>query len=618
MRFLFMVLLLLTAIAARAKAADLELISRDIETLLHDSGFLAEQRPFNIEWSKGRENRIKFICQKSVSFKISSASEETVSAAYFALRKLGFLFPHPRMKIIPKPAEIKRHCGETFVWRPILQNRGFHLHTEHPSEWVDGFFMDHNQIAMDTIWWLARNQQNLVQLQTIRIDDEKLKANLEPLVALCRKLGIRFGMSFGVAMLQQKNYYLLPLWRALTGIGDEDVLRQKIRKVIDIFDFDFVTTELGLTEFNSTDADRTLKFLQIYQEELAKRNKAFFVKSHVSSNQYSKKYGNFNFIPQFSGAGVGVQAHTVFFYGLNDAFTPMYGRKNFKDMVDYILGQKDKRPLWYFPETSYYIGMDIDIPLFLTDYLSARAADMKFLRENNISGQVNFSTGQELGYWLFDWNLTLLVDADLNQDPLAGLRLLGEDTEKWQKVLSWQTEFLKNQQLIQAVTATNLLDEFAPLSKKIHERFLFRELASNKEELNQEIEKIKEALKQQPDLTFIKNEEIRTLLEVLSLRLKHALYVRQALQNDSDVNLQNAAEVRSQALAKMNLITTKFSRYPESFVFKRQDNPTSYIYGYGWTASTLHYWEREESMIRFHQTWNPFFMNIVNPLRILF
>ncbi|AGH95791.1 hypothetical protein [Pseudobdellovibrio exovorus] len=601
---------------------DLSLVTTDMTHWLQRAGL--SHLPIKIEFlPSSQSHRVRFSCSKSYQLTISASEEEMISTAYYGLRQLGFLFPHPRWQIIPTQAEVLKKCGQLWTWEPSLRLRGFHLHTQHAGEWTDGFFMDQSQIAQDTIWWLARNQQNVIQLQTLRLPDKELQPKLKPTIELAHQLGIHYGLSFSFAMIQQKNFYLIPFWRAVLGIGDEQALRQRIRELMAIYDFDFVASELGTTEFTSINEENSLKWIEILNEELQSQGRSFYVKLHVSTNQYSAKYGNFHFLPRFSSATVGIQPHTVFFYGLTDPQTPMYGRFDFADMRSLMLEQKDKRDIMYFPETSYYIGMDIDVPLFLTDYLVARADDLRFLKKNGFDSQVNFSTGQELGYWLFDWTLALLTDSQLQQNPLAGLNLLGEDTQVWEPILKWQTQYLKNYQLIQALSSANLMDDLYPFFEKTHERKLLRELRHDPQALESEIGLLQNALNSHPSLAGIKNTELKLLLEVTQLRLQHALKLRlalQALQNkkaDATTILDEAKKIRLMALDKMGIISSDYNRYPESFVFSKRKNPTSYPYGYGWPAAQLHFWEREENMIRKYQLWNPFYMNIYNPFRLL-
>ena len=97
----------------------------------------------------------------------------------------------------------------------------------------------------------------------------------------------------------------------------------------------------------------------------------------------AEKYGEEN---------VGILPHTVYLYGIEDERAPMYGNKNFKDVREFMLQEKTKRRTWFYPENSYFIALDIDVPLLLTDYLLTRARDTKFIHDNDIEGQIIFTT----------------------------------------------------------------------------------------------------------------------------------------------------------------------------------------------------------------------------------
>lgn len=102
---------------------------------------------------------------------------------------------------------------------------------------------------------------------------------------------------------------------------------------------------------------------------------------------------------------LGVLAHTVQMYTFDDP-APTYGQKNFMNMYDYTLIQAPHRYTLYHGETAYWVNYDIDVPLFLPLYASARLQDLRRLakaeKEKGIQlmGQSNFESGWEWGYWL--------------------------------------------------------------------------------------------------------------------------------------------------------------------------------------------------------------------------
>ena len=84
-----------------------------------------------------------------------------------------------------------------------------------------------------------------------------------------------------------------------------------------------------------------------------------------------------------------------------------------------------------------------------------------------------------------------------------------------------------------------------------------------------------------------------------------------------DESLEKAKTYRLQAQELMDVIVENNNRYPEAMIFEKQKNPTAYQYGYGEIASRLHYWLREEEMIR-RNKYHPFFMNTYNFFDIVF
>ncbi len=567
-------------------------------------------------------NQVQVQCNGSnIHLVVQSTANEHVSTLYHALFKMGFLFPHPRWQISPTEQQALSHCGKTFEWHPAFPERGFHLHTLHPNEWVKGFLEGDEEIALDMVRWLARNRQNVLDLSLMRPEWTKQKNSLKKPFALAKNLGITRGVSLGAAFQQQNSFKLVPMFEALSGRGDKVALLKSIHMLNKALDYDFMTMEIGTSEFTAMNYERALAWIDIAAAEMKKEGKKLFTKVHVSTNQIDPKWGNFNFLPRYASADVGVLPHTVMFYGLEDSNVPMYGNKNFFHMMTFMQEEKNHRDVWYYPETSYWVGMDADVPLFLTDYLRARASDMKLLHPEGIRGHFNFTSGQELGNWLFDWNVCLNSDLDLNFDPLAGLKLLGEDEAVWTKILDFQTKHFKENQLIAILSFSNVQDELSS-GHRIHERKIIKEVAHSAVIRESEILKLETALKEVPDLTEIKNEELRGMLKVTELRIHHALAVRKSLrfkpESQGRENLiREASKIRLEAKSILAGVRNTTSRYPSSNIFEKDKNITSYDFGYLWTAVTLHFWEREELMVK-NNNYFPFFNNIYDVFDIVF
>lgn len=568
--------------------------------------------------------------KKRFIIEVQAPDSEWASAAYYGLQKMGFLFPHPRIQISPTEEQVRKTVGKSYTWEPRFKYRGFHFHTMHPSEFLQGFLMGQKQIARETIQWLARNGQNTAQVVLLRQDLKEITANLADLIDYSHEMGISFGVNAFFNFMQQKAYRLIGQNSKLSALGfipgdKRPQIRKAIAELEKNLKFDFMSFDIGSSEFTPASYDKTISWINAADEELRKDGRSIFIKVHCSEGQRDKKYGNFNFIPQFANPTVGVLPHTVMYYSLTDESAPVYGNKNFKDMSEFLKAQAKVRPTWYYPETSYFIAMDIDLPLLLTDYLIARSNDMDSIEQWGAQGQLNFSTGQELGYWLNDWTVALLANSENRGNPYVALELLGESRKVWEPIVDFQNTYFKKKLLYEELSSANLSDEL-PVGIITHERTVFRELRKKPEVLKSRIALLKEAVANKPSLEGVKNQELKQMLEITFLRLDHAMYVRQALLAEAQKqrrapawqgDMTAAKDTRLRAAAIMKSVRANYERYPEAHLFERYENLTSYPFGYAWPASNLHFWEREERMIEAN-SYTPWFMNIYSIARILF
>ena len=597
----------------RALSASEDTVQKDL-TLILKAANLTGMIQFEHIYDLGDYTSVQ-CAQEKIILKVHSLSKEWSSSFYYALQKLGFLFPHPRWQISPSKKQMFKQCGRKIFWKPALSYRGFHLHTLHPNEWVAGFLGDKTKIATDTIRWLARNQQNIFDISLLRIPNQDFIKNLKAPFKLAKNFGIHAGVAVGIAFHQQNSFKLVSLLGAFSDSISTKEIKRNLARLLEQLDISFLNVEAGTSEFTPVDYNRSLMWLNLIAKMAKKSKVKMLTKVHVSSNQKNEKFGNFNYLPQHAHPDVGILPHTVFAYSLMDENAPMYGNKNFHGMQKFLLEQKEKRRAWYYPETSYWIGMDIGVPLYHLEYLRARAQDMAFLKKNNISGQLNFSSGQELGYWLFDWSVSLMNNLHYKFDPLIGVKLLKLDPKLMQEHMQFHREYFTEKQLVSILTFSNPADELFP-SHQIHKRNFLKDLVNDKEKLQSEIYQLASALAKIPSTKEIQQEEIKTLLDISYARISHALYVRKAIMGEKEKNLKQAKLIRESAAEKMNQYIQKFNRYPEAKVFERFANPTAYQFGYGHTAKTLHHWRREETKVE-KDSYSAFTMNIYDLLDIV-
>lgn len=361
-------------------------------------------------------------------------------AAYAALEELGFGFLHPLAPTMPDaltPIAAPGSRREEPRW-PI---RGLQLHTMHPLEltdllegWGPGGPTDENGfLAMLPEWdrfleWLLANGQNRVHwvlLEATAWKDfstsETRRLRLKQLVARAHAFGITVGADVPIALQQQNTF------RLVKPNGDlQDELAQLRGRVDWLMSagYDYLATENGTTEFTHPEATRMLAWMN----ELAKHvgdvhHKPTYVKLHCSTGQKADgfvdpKTGlpiNFNYLPHFADARLGVMPHTVQHYGLDDP-APTYGNANFGYVRDFLRAEVGLREVVWHPEVAYWVSFDIDVPLFLPIYAERRLHDLRLIAGDEdaglvgvgphagkrMDGQQTFSSGWEWSYWLND------------------------------------------------------------------------------------------------------------------------------------------------------------------------------------------------------------------------
>lgn len=608
------------AYSAKLKVPQLDMgeLRRDLE-LIETEAMLQKGTLQLADFKDATTGSVQVQCNSGrYTLHVAAPLGERASTMYKGIRELGFLFPHPRWQISPTPVQMRRACGKIFRWRPTLKYRGFHLHNLHPNEWVHGFFMEKGNIAEQIVRWSARNGQNVIDLSLLRLPLDSLRKQVGPPFSLAQKLEVHTGVSLGLAFTQQKSYKLISVFQSFFGWDAEESIRNGIADLAQAIPLSFIVLEAGTSEFTPTSYEKTRDWLSFAADVANQKQIGLLTKVHVSTNQHHEKWGNYNYLPQHSRSNVGILAHTVMFYGLLDPKTPIYGNKDFSSMRNFILQERPKRPTWYYPETSYWIAMDLDIPLLLTDYLRTRAQDYRWLHENGVEGHLNFTTGHALGGWLLDWNVALMADSDYRFDPLTALKLLGESPTVWQSHLNFQQEWFKEKGLIAPLSAANLQDELSE-TERIHDRYTMKQLHQNPVALDTELALLEEGLKHWPSWDEVKNRELRELLRITWRRHNHAIALRKALKfkKERASYFEQAASQRQQMMATLKELHQLPTNYPDLPLFEEHTNPTSYQFGYIYPAASGYWWEREERQLR-EESFFPFSGNIYDVWNILF
>lgn len=357
---------------------------------------------------------------------------------YAYLQHLGYRFWHPLRPTIPAGVSAERlvHFNPQLP-RPAFNTRGFIPHTMHPIElthvlngWgLSGVDSRADWEALLPHWaayleWLVAHRQNKVEwvlLEKGRWRDFSRSAErqerLRTLVTMAHQWGVKVGIDVPMALQQQNG------WRLVSNPSAPAAqVEQQIEQSLDWLmgaNFDFVSTEMGSTEFSNGGAASMLHSLNHATQYLAERyQRPFATKVHISSGQTTTDYRdpmtgeplNYNFLPLYADPRLGVLPHTVQVYALDDP-APTYGQKNFAGMLRFMrqISAQNRhlpqpRAMYWYPETAYWVNYDNHVPLFLPVYAHRRLHDLHVLHQEQVdlTGQMVFTSGWSWGYWLND------------------------------------------------------------------------------------------------------------------------------------------------------------------------------------------------------------------------
>jgi hypothetical protein len=273
--------------------------------------------------------------------------------------------------------------------------------------------------------WMIAHRQNQVEW-VLLADKTHLTFNdsperierLKKLVEMSHAWGLLTGIDVGVIFEQQN------MWRLLrtvsTDQADSIEIRSRIRYLMGA-DFDFMTAEMGSSEFTSPTDTKMLFWMNVLTDSLENVfNRYAAVKVHCSMGQNADHFTdpdthgplNFNFLPMYADKKLAVLPHTVELYSFDDP-APTYGNQNFSEIHRFLSSQVGQRPVIWYPEATYWVSYDIDTPLFLPSYGERRLNDLRIigheedahvlgrgnLKGSRMQGQLLFVSGFEWGYW---------------------------------------------------------------------------------------------------------------------------------------------------------------------------------------------------------------------------
>lgn len=334
---------------------------------------------------------------------------------------VGFAVPHPLGPLLEPEGPIVLEPAEIHRAEPAIRLRGLHLHTLHPIEALDAYWLPgaaQLERARRINRWTAANGGNFVEwvaLGDIQLDPARHAAwvaHTREVIADAHARGLKVGL--GIQLFGQSN-----LQRAFDLIDDPDEANEtratQIGAALDLItpvsglDFDLYNLSFG--EFIGADPELFVESVNLaYAELQARAPTAEMVTTiHVGDHEdlrvtYRGQEMLYYFLAQFADPAVVPWVHTVMFYNLYDPAGGAYHHVEFDEHRAFIEGRlAEGRPVGYFPETAYWIAFDDSVPQFLPVYVTSRLLDLERLApQGALDAHVLFSTGWEWGYWLHD------------------------------------------------------------------------------------------------------------------------------------------------------------------------------------------------------------------------
>ena len=415
-------------------------------------------------------------------------------ALYEVLRRLGCRFYHPEQEYVPRhhPPDLRalarrptivarmEGTGHSEHYVPDFSERGFTFHGSHPLEHLESFSDGAHPLAEaeHVNQWIVKNRANHFRGagRGVAPPDRRAKRAKE-LVELAALLG--FGGGSGITLHNQQQggnasvdpASATPVQQQIENYVDSHMSGSAILRWFGI--------HFGPTEFTVTPDQETVQWINwAGQRALANDPKiTVLLNNHITGSQPTPHFNDLGCPTGTNGDGrgdyydlafhtderFGVKVHTVMFYPLEGA-APVYNQKSFAHKLCLMKrASAAGRPLWWFPEGSWWLSFDNPIPVYLPLYIWTRGRDVELTRPllasrggGTLVGHRMFNSGHEWGYWqqdyavgLWHWNADVTLDEVLGElfDPLCKPALLSQGCAArtdamavLQEVMAWQKQ----------------------------------------------------------------------------------------------------------------------------------------------------------------------------------
>lgn len=386
-------------------------------------------------------------------------------AAYAFLHELGVRFFHPQEEFVP--TEPQWPDGPLAIERtPDFEFRSVSLHLTHPLELGDPIRLGVEAYAQDVrnyIDWQIKNfaSYGMSGAAVAGLDDYGSMR------------GFPRSAGFDLHNQQQGGGGVID---PDSPLSDEEQIAAAIDARMgddpdnypEQFHFTFNPSEF--TELPDETIVRQLTFIADYMAEKYP-DTIVMTTNHGTHQEPTENYGvRFFDLSKFAPENLGVKIHTLMFYDLERP-APVYGNENFHFLYDFMVEEYQKRRLWYYPESAWWLTFDLPVPLWLPITIEARGRDLqkiRFMLDGKLDGHRVFGSGHEWGYWQNEY-CSFRMSADLDytwQDCVADIASVAgplgpELASVVEAVVALQTEHWFDADIIRWLVGTDAETELA-------------------------------------------------------------------------------------------------------------------------------------------------------------
>jgi hypothetical protein len=562
--------------------------------------------------------------------------------AYALLEHLGVRFFHPKEEMVPPLGRPMLPAGISVQRAPAMATRGLQLHTLHPIEFLAMLNEPSAANLADAkrlVDWLVKTGQNYLQWALLgsSVEWATFKPYAQSIVDYAHSRGVKVGavvQVWGGAALQ--NNYVL--------VSDQASWQSEMDQGLDqLMTVGWDTVELALGEFVSAGPQAVIDWTNHAVDHLATTSPKVLVnvQNHVGNYpnlwvQYDGQTIFYYHLPQFADPRLGQTVHTLFFFDVYRDWAT-YAHPDFHLQHDYIMQELPTRRVTYFPESAYWISADIDVPLFLPEYLYARWLDIHRLVDEAaakglppLAGHVTFNSGQEWNYWLTDYlTAKMLWQPDEPLDTFLASYAAGFGScapfvaGSMRTLVDLQTQYLFDDRLVAYVQGENTTVDVGYLAglethpKRVEFEEVLAMSAADRRVFEADVVEKLEAMAAQmrpiEDGLALRCgasdaaiapwcDELHDGVSIVRNRAEHAALLYRAILDhaggaDPEPHYKAATAKTTEARAIVARREPHY-RYDLDRLTGTYQNPTVYPFGYLRPAHTQCYWIRREQQVR--------------------